>query len=236
VRPKQRARTTALATWLTVLMSGCGRDAVIPINPVAPTPRPPAPTFPLVTVTGQVIDAAGRPTAASVVVYPLRTSEAWYGPWGRGSQTDASGRYRITNAPEHHDTVYVRAWKDGYVQQCATAVSLVADASADLTLTAKADVVIAGLPTLPNTRHISGTVYSIKDNEQQPLAGVGVGWEAMMDTVVADTVTDAQGRYRLCGLPQDRIQGLYAVRAGTNRPVYAEAATGGDTVIDFLVP
>ena len=190
----------------------------------------------MVTVTGQVTDAAGRPIMANVVVYPLRMSPAWYGPWGRGSQTDASGRYRIANAPEHHDTVYVRAWKDGYVQQCATAVVLASDASADLTLTAKADAVITGLPAPPNSRQISGTVYQMKDNERQPLAGVWVGWEPIMDTVVADTVTDSQGRYRLCGLPRDRVDALFAVRQGTLAPVYATAAAGGDAVIDFEVP
>ena len=96
-----------LATCLAVLMSGCGEDPVAPLTPAAPSPTPslPAPTFPMVTMTGQVTDAAGRPIMANVAVYPLRMSPAWYGPWGRGSQTDASGRYRIANAPEHHDTV-----------------------------------------------------------------------------------------------------------------------------------
>ena len=63
-----------------------------------------------------------------------------------------------------------------------------------------------------------------------------MGWEMSMDTVVADTVTDSQGRYRLCGLPRDRISGLYAVRVGTFAPVYTEVAAGGDAVVDFEVP
>ena len=235
----RRAYLSLCATCFAVLTSGCGGGSAAPSSPTAiptaPTPPPPS-MFPLVTVTGQVTDAAGRPTAANVVVFPLRSSAAWYGPWGRGSQTDASGRYRIANAPEHHDTVYLRAWKDGYVQQCATAGILAGDTSADLTLTAKADVVIAGLPALPNSRQIGGTVYTTRDNQRQPLAGAGVGWEMSMDTVVADTVTDSQGRYRLCGLPRDRVSGLYAVKVGTLAPVYTEVAAGGDVVIDFDVP
>lgn len=234
----RRACINLCATCVAVLTLACGGDSVAPLAPTAPTaPTPPPPSvFPLVTVTGQVTDAAGRPTAASVVVYPLRSSPAWYGAWGRGSQTDASGRYRIANAPEHHDTVYVRAWKDGYFQQCATAGILAGDTSADLTLVAKADVVITGLPALPNSRQIGGTVYTTKDNQRQPLAGAWVGWEMAMDTVVADTVTDSQGRYRLCGLPRDRVSGLYAVKVGTNAPVYTQVAAGGDAVIDFEVP
>jgi hypothetical protein len=131
--------------------------------------------------------------------------------------------------------VFVVAWKDGYVQQCAVSVILAADTSADLTLTPRADAVIAGLPAPPNSRQISGTVYT-KDNERHPLAGVWVGWEPVMDTVVAHTMTDSQGRYRLCGLPRDRIANLFAVRLGTLSPVSAEAPAGGDTAIDFSIP
>jgi hypothetical protein len=232
----RHAYITLCAACLAVLTSACGGGSVAPLAPTAATPPPPPSVFPLVTVTGQVTDAAGRPIPSSVVVFPLRSSPAWYGAWGRGSQTDASGRYRIANAPEHHDTVYVRAWKDGYFQQCATAGVLAGDTSADLTLVAKADVVITGLPALPDARQIGGTVYTTKDNQRQPLAGALVGWEMAMDTVVADTVTDSHGRYGLCGLPRDRVTGLYAVKVGTYAPVYTEAAAGGDVVIDFEVP
>ena len=120
---------------------------------------------------------------------------------------------------------------------------LAGDASADLTLVAKADVVITGLPALPNSRQIGGTVYTTKDNvyttkdnQRQPLPGAWVGWEMAMDTVVADTVTDSQGRYRLCGLP--RIASLVSSlcrRARWLRSTH-RAAAGGDAVIDFEVP
>ena len=134
----QRACLNLCATCLAVLIVRVRRRLCCSPQPHgANSAKPPPPSpFPLVTVTGQVTDAAGRPTAANVVVYPLRSSPAWYGAWGRGSQADASGRYRIANAPEHHDTVYVRAWKVGYFQQCATAGILAGDTSADLTLVA----------------------------------------------------------------------------------------------------
>jgi hypothetical protein len=85
-----------------------------------------------------------------------------------------------------------------------------------------------GLPALPNARQIGGTVYTTKDNQRQALGGCVGGLEMSMDTVVADTVTDSQGRYRLCGLPTDRVSGLYAVKVGTLAPVYTEVAAGGD--------
>jgi hypothetical protein len=225
--------TILRAACLALLASACGGNSVSPVAPVAPTPAAAPPSFPVVRLTGQVSDVAGRPLVANVVVFPLRMSEAWYGAWGRGSDSDGSGHYQIANAPEQLDTAYVRAWKDGYVQQCATAVTLATATSADLTLTPKADVAIVGLPTVPNSRQIGGTVYTTKDGLRQPFAGAWVGWEMSMDTVVADTLTDSQGRYRLCGMPKDRISGLYAVKAGTSSPVYTELAAGGDAVVDF---
>jgi hypothetical protein len=170
-----------------------------------------------------------------VGAYPLRWSQAWAGPWGRSNQADASGRYRITNVPEHHDTVYVKAWKEGYAQQCAVAVRLETDAGADLTLTPKANVLLTGLPSSPTTRHVSGTVYEMRENERRPVAGVWVGWEPIMDTVVAETFTDAQGRYRICGLPRERLE-VFAVRIGTNRPLSQVVETGGDAISDFELP
>jgi hypothetical protein len=224
---------------LMVATAGCGRDSVASTTfiPTAPTPPPVIATGPLVTVSGHVTDPAGSPVPAMVSVFPLRMSPAWSGPWGRGAQADASGRYQITNAPEHHDTVFVRAWKAGYVQQCATTVTLPTDASADLKLTPLANVLITGLPTSPDTRQVSGTVFEIRGNERRPTAGVWVGWEPIMDTVVAETHTDAQGRYRICGLSRERLE-VFAVRPGVNppRPIYGVVETGGDAVIDFELP
>jgi hypothetical protein len=170
-----------------------------------------------------------------VGAYPLRASQAWTGQWRRTARADASGRYRIPNVPEHHDTVYVKAWKDGYVQQCATAVRLETDTGADLTLTAKANVLLTGLPSSPNTRHVSGTVYEMHENGRRRVAGVWVGWEPIMDTVIAETFTDAEGRYRICGLPRERLE-VFAVRIGTYRPVSRFVEAGGDARTDFELP
>lgn len=234
--PRHLCRTAALVAALTVVAAGCGGAPAAPSTPLTPTPPSvPAPMFPLVTLTGLVTDAAGNPLASDVVVYPLRMTPAWSGPWGRGGRADASGRYVIADAPQHDDIVYVRAWRNGYVQQCATSLALAADANADLRLTPQTQAVTIGLPSPPNTRQISGTVFTMRNGEREPAAGVWVGWEAMMDTVVADTITDAQGRYRLCGLPLEPIRDLFAVRAGTNRPFYAMAAAGGETVVDFEI-
>ena len=132
--------------------------------------------------------------------------------------------------------IFVRAAKDGYVQQCATIVALATDTSADLTLTRKEEVTIADLPRSAATRQISGTVYTLRDNVRAPVAGAGVGWEPVLDTVIADTITDSQGRYRLCGLLVDRVDILFAERIGNYSAVYAETPAGGDATVDFELP
>ena len=57
-----------------------------------------------------------------------------------------------------------------------------------------------------------------------------------MDGTFADTRTDAQGRYRLCGIPTGKIDALFAVRVNSNRPVYVSVGPGGDAVVDFELP
>jgi hypothetical protein len=231
---RSRWRTVpGLVAFVALLTSGCdGKSSALPlVIPTVPTPIPPTPSGPTVTLTGTVTEASGSGVSASVGAAPLRWTNAWSGS-PRSSQADASGQYRFSTLPEHPDSVYVRAWKDGYVQQCAAAVTLQADATLDLTLTSFANVLITGLPTAPNLRHVGGTVYAMAEDGRRPLAGVWVGWEPIMDTVVADTRTDAQGRYRLCGLPRERIGGLFAVKPGTNRPVPFSLEAGGDAVVD----
>jgi hypothetical protein len=130
----------------------------------------------------------------------------------------------------------VRAYKEGYVQQCAAAVTLQHDSSINLTLTTFANARITNLPVSPQLRQISGVVYEGTGPGRRPLASAWVGWEPIFDTVVADTRTDAQGRYRLCGLPRSRIDGLFAVRAGTYQPGYSVVEATDDTVVDFELP
>jgi hypothetical protein len=83
---------------------------------------------------------------------------------------------------------------------------------------------------------MSGTVFEIRGDERRPVAGVWVGWEPIMDTVVAATQTDENGRYRICGLSRERLD-VFAVQSrALARPVYAVIQPGGDAVFDFDVP
>jgi hypothetical protein len=227
----------AVAVSLALISGGCSGESVMSSSPIrtAPASNAPPPTGPTVTLTGTVIDPSGSGVTAWVGASPLRWTSVWSGP-PRSTQADASGQYRFAALPQHPDAVYVRASKDGYVQQCASTVTLQADTSVSLTIAPFANARIEGLPTSPQFRHISGVVYEGTGIARRPLAGAWVGWEPIMDTVVADTRTDAQGRYRLCGLPKSRIEGVFAVRAGTYRPAYVVAEASDDVVIDFELP
>jgi hypothetical protein len=234
---RSRLSVRVTVVILAVVTAACGSESVAtaPSTPAAPTTNAPAPSGPAVTLTGRVTEVSGAGLSASVGANPLRPTPSWHGP-PRGTQADAGGQYRFTTLPLHPGTVYVRAWKEGYVQQCATAVTLHADTTVDLTLTPFTNALVSGLPTASHLRHVSGVVYERTGIGRRPLAGVWVGWEPIMDTVVADTRTDAQGRYRLCGIPRDRIDSLFAVRIGTNRPAMSAVDAGGDAVIDFELP
>src|SRR5688572_16407894 len=228
--------STFLAVTLVVITLACGGESSAPAVTIPTAPTPAAPTFPTVTLTGTVIErASGAPASgASVGVGSAQGSAPWTGSPG-SARADGEGRYQL-KVREDPGPAYVKAWKAGYVQQCAVSVTLQMDVNVDLTITPFADVVTNGLPTAPNLRHISGVVYELTDSGRQPLANAWVGWDALLDAVVAETRTDAQGRYRLCGMPMGKIDGLFAARVNSNRPVYLSVSSGADAVVDFELP
>jgi hypothetical protein len=159
---------------LAVSISACGDESSLVSSPTSPSPPPPPVSRPTVAVAGVVTDS-GRPVKnAGVGAAPLRWTALWSGR-PREARSDASGRYQLTNLPQDPEVAYVRAYKDGYVQQCASAVTLQADASADMTLAEYANARIAGLPVAPNQRQLSGVVYGVIDGERRAPRGRRVG-------------------------------------------------------------
>jgi hypothetical protein len=228
--------STCLAVPLVLITLACGSESSAPAVTIPTAPTPPASTFPTVTLTGNVIErVSGAPASgASVGVGSAQGSAPWTGSPG-SARVDGEGRYQL-KVREDPGPAYVKASKVGYVQQCAVSVTLRADVNVDLIITPFADVVTNGLPTAPNLRHISGVVYELTDNGRHPLSNAWVGWDALLDAVVAETRTDAQGRYRLCGIPMGKIDGLFAVRVTPSRPVYLSVGPGADAVVDFELP
>src|SRR5687768_10527816 len=147
-------RPAYLVVALVGITLACGGESGGPAVaiPTAATPAP-APSFPTVTVSGSVFErvSGGPASGASVVVAPARRSPPWP-QWLYSARVEADGRYQL-KVPEDPELDYVKAWKMGYVQQCAVAVTLQADLTMDLTITPFADVVSTGVTTQQKLLH-----------------------------------------------------------------------------------
>jgi hypothetical protein len=209
----------------------------------APT-IPGAPAVPTVTLSGTVIERfSGQPIPGAQVglwprTYPANRSWNWH---EHLSTSDAAGHYRITGIDADFGSfwIYATTQRDlsQYMQQCATTVTLDADGSQDVTLTSRESLVAGNSrlpPRGPGTRTVSGAVFEVTETGRQPVAGASVGWEGDMDLVVAQTVTDTSGRYLLCGLPETRLDSLFALKIGYSRDgLYRIVEAGSDTQLDI---
>ena len=231
---------------LAAMVLACACDQSRPsatIVPTAPT-VPAAPAVPTVTLSGTVVEHfSGQPIQGALVglsprTYPANRSWNWH---QHLSTSDAAGRYRITGIDADFGSfwLYATTQRDlsQYTQQCATTVTLDADRSQDVTLTSRENLVAGNSrlpPREPGTRTVSGVVFEVTGTGRQPVAGASVGWEGDMDLVVAHTLTDTSGRYLLCGLPETRLDSLFAVKTGYSRDgVYRIVEAGSDTILDI---
>jgi hypothetical protein len=232
-------RTTQPATLLCValLFSACSRDH--PTAPTAPT-APIVPTGPTFTLSGIITDSvSGKPIPGAYLAIwpePFPTSGPGWSP-GSGS-TDATGHYKVSGWPDWTGTAWVQASKDGYMQQCVARATIQSDTSLDIALTAISNLAVDKSPAMAaaaGSRTVSGVVYESTPDGQQPVENAWVGWEAALDFVVAETRSDSAGRYLLCGLPEEHIDGLFAVKQGYHNVSYVSVDPGTDTVIDIEI-
>ena len=147
--------------------------------------------------------------------------------------TDSSGGFRLTALPA--GTVWVDTFKDGYVQQCAAPeLTVHGDATVNLQLVAKANLTAStNQPPTPGLRSVSGVIVETTPVGKQPVAGVFVDFEPVADSPAAVTISDAAGRFLLCGLPQDRAVDL---GVGLRNRVTYVSVPPGQTDIEILLP
>ncbi len=220
-------RVTRLAVGATLLMlvvGGCDKSrTLLPSAPsVSTQPAPPQFAAGPYSISGVVADNGHPITNANVNAWVELGSAGYSYTYAHGPlHTDASGGYRLTNLPGGA-RVWVKFYQEGYVQPCAASAIISGDLTMDLALVSIANLTASPMPSAPGLRGVSGTVVEMTVTGSQPVAGAFVTAEIGVDPTIAPsensaayTVSDAAGRFALCGLP-------------ANTTVYIEAdAVGG---------
>jgi hypothetical protein len=228
---------------------GCGGSA---LTPTAPSPTPlQAVTGPFSsgstsgpnTVGGvitEITPQGSRPLGGVSVSAWVDLGRSGYSyMWANGARaTDPNGRYQLANLPEGA-SVTLQVWKEGYVQQCAAPTFKTAgDTMIDLRVVSKALVSAdpaSVSPPAAGYRNISGVVYETSSDGRRPLAGAFIDFEPVMDFPAALTLTDPQGRYLLCGIPEGTPVELGA-SVNINRVAYVTVAPFQTTGADIEIP
>lgn len=205
--PDQVGARLATGLCVALLTTGCGGRSPLPSTPSSSNVSAnPAPVGPY-TVSGIVADESGRPIAgARFDAFGLNGQT--YSHWHLNDAlvTNQSGHFQMTGISAGM-TLSFRASKDGYVEQCAApSVTVQGDVTINLPLVSAANLT-ASAPSAPGLRSLSGTVVTAG---KQPVAGVGVWFEAFEDFEPATTYSDQAGRFALCGLPVDQTVHLQA--------------------------
>jgi hypothetical protein len=189
-------------------------------------------------ITERTASGAQRPLAAQVNAWVDTGRFGYSYMWANGPRTSGSdGRYELTMLPESA-RVIVEVYKEGYFQQCAAPpVQMTADAAVDVELIPRA-LVSASPDSVTNTpgfRSISGVIYENTPSGRQPVPGVFVAYEHTESSPGATTLSDVDGRYLLCGIPND-LPAVIGTSTGINRVVYIEAPPGQTTGVDLVLP
>ena len=194
---EQVSTRLALGVCFALFASGCGGGE----SPVLTAPSNPVISGPPVLLTGPysvtsvVADENGRPIEAASVDACCVGGFSYSGLRRAGLLlTDSSGRFRMTGIPAGA-LLWFRAFKDGYVQQCAAApVTVQGDVAIDLALVSRANLT-ATAPSAPGFRSVSGTVVETTTTGKQPVAGVIVVFSKYEDFEPAHVYSDQAGRF-----------------------------------------
>ena len=212
-----------VGTAVPLLVSGCSPTAPSPSQSRATSTSPPVQAGP--SVLGLVTES-GRPVVGANV-------NAWVGGASGGYSymylhgpvlTDEGGHYQLTFlSPDSH--AWLQAWKDGYIQQCAiTAGTLQDGATADIALVLRANLTAVPPMSAPGSRSVTGTIVEMTSAGTRPVAGAFVDFEPIEDFPAAVTYSDGNGRFALCGLPENATARLSA--ASNSRVAYSDLPPG----------
>ena len=174
--------------------------STIPSNVQIPFPIPEGTHV----LQGTIFDAHDGPLANQFLnVWVDLPEGGGYSQWliSGPVSTDSAGRFSVTGLPDSKVSMWAGA--HGYQQPCGVRVDMLGDVTRDI------EVVVTSTwnrldPLRPLTAReptFTGTVYEETPTGRQPVVGATVEGAADDDTR-ATTLTDLQGRYFLCDLPQ----------------------------------
>ena len=233
-------------TWLLV---SCGQAPTAPTPPspsgsaLLPQPSPSGPTLRGVVFqrTGQ-----GRRPIAGARVFVVDLVEGPYGnfPWFELA-SDMNGGFSLTNALDGREvkiTAFLGPggglWNEsGLSQVCAV------HSTAGLGATVEIELVERGVPPGKlNSPVLSGVVFENTGDGSRPAADMAVLYSSNNhDGADVYMRTDAEGRYRFCGIPLGAGYLLPACPRGTlpppnYRPTTFPVDVRGDTILNAFCP
>ena len=229
---------------IAALADACGERAPAAPSRLAPPVSPTAPTAPtdLYTVSGTVYENGPdgvRPLpGAGVNAWVQHQSGGYSYWWGHGRlYADAAGRYQLRGLAAGV-TVQLDVWTvpQTHVQQCAAPrLRVEADTNLDTHMVPITNV-SASPASVPaparGFRHVSGVIFEMARGEKRPVAGAFVDYEPFMDFPAAVTISDSEGRYLLCGLPDDETVSIGVGHSG--RVAYVRVPPGQNTGADIV--
>ena len=157
--------------------------------------HPPIPNFPA-TVTMRVT-SGGRPVSGASVTGYHETAKTREPLSREPAFTDVDGRYEFSNV--FPGTVYLIAYKESYLSPCMATSDVRGDTHLELELVTRT----ALRPLRRPAPTLTGVVY---DERMRPVVAANVGGFWLEEMYEFFTMTDEQGRYLLCGLPDDFLR------------------------------
>jgi hypothetical protein len=185
----------------------------VPAGPQTPAPQPVVPFPPghlpfqtppaIWTVSGLIVDettSGPRPVADAFVNIWMEVNGGANGYHAGHPRTDSAGHFSLSGVPV--GTALIFAAGSGYRQPCAAVFDVNGDTTHNVFLVSDPSLVGSTLPGGMDTLPIlTGVVYESTPNGRVPVEGASIEVEAIMDLVTATTLSDADGRYQVCGLP-----------------------------------
>jgi hypothetical protein len=190
--PRPRALHAGLTCFAAIVVA-CGD----PERVLGPTNDPPP--APPVLVSGTVYEhgPSGPRPLASMPLYVVPGVQSV-----PAARSDANGRYSISTSSGAH--LFVRAEAGAYYQPCRAGAYLAGDTAIDVHLVPRAVLSTSGVPvSVPIAEpYVTGRVFEVTAQGEVPIRGAVVSGTPQEERIwgpSVSTLTDAFGRYVLCG-------------------------------------